>query len=240
MSVEWNLWHGCTKKSEGCKHCYVYRRDAKYDIDSSTVKKNKVFDLPVSKNRNGEYKIKSGETVYTCFTSDFFLEEADEWRKEAWNMIRERSDLKFLFITKRIERFYVSLPDDWGDGWDNVTICCTCENQRRADERLPIYKELPIKHKVIICEPLLEKIDLSEYLDDTIEEVIVGGESGEESRVCDYDWILDIRSQCVQKNVSFHFKQTGARFIKDGKFYRILRKYQHSQATKAGIDYKRK
>jgi len=238
MSAEWNLWHGCTKKSEGCVNCYVYRRDAKYDIDSSVVKKNKAFLLPIEKNRKGEYKVKSGELIYTCFTSDFFLEEADEWRKEAWDIIRERKDCRFLFITKRIERFNVSLPDDWNDGYDNVTICCTCENQKRADERLPIYKSLPIKHKMIICEPLLEKIDLEKYLDSSIEKVVVGGESGEEARPCNYEWVLDIRRQCINKDVPFYFKQTGAKLIKDDKMYRVLRKFQHSQAMRANINYR--
>lgn len=95
MSVNWNLWHGCHKKSEGCANCYVYRRDSKYEIDSNEIKKNKVFDLLIKKNKKGEYKVKSGEFIYTCFTSDFFLEEADEWRIEAWDIIRERKDCFF-------------------------------------------------------------------------------------------------------------------------------------------------
>ena len=66
-------------------------------------------------------------------TSDFFLEEADEWRPAAWSMIRERADLHFVIITKRIHRFLVGLPADWGEGYEHVTICCTCENQKMAD-----------------------------------------------------------------------------------------------------------
>lgn len=77
--------------------------------------------------------------VYTCFTSDFFLEEADEWRAEAWAIIRERCDLSFLIPTKRIDRFRVSLPSDWGDGYDHVAIACTVENQDRANYRLPLF-----------------------------------------------------------------------------------------------------
>ena len=112
----WNLWHGCIKKSEGCKNCYVYARDEKYELDASAVYRTKSFRLPVQKNRQGEYKIPSGSTIYTCFTSDFFLDEADEWRREAWDIIRERSDVHFFMITKRIERFKVALPEDWGEG----------------------------------------------------------------------------------------------------------------------------
>ncbi len=233
----WNPWHGCIKKSEGCLNCYVYARDEKYELDASKTYKTKTYRAPVEKDRRGEYKIPAGTTVYTCFTSDFLLEAADEWRAEAWDMMRERSDLHFFIITKRIERFSSVLPHDWGDGWDNVTICCTVENQKRADERLPIYIQSPIKHKVIVCEPLLEPIDLSPYLKEGIESVSVGGESGERARECDYAWVLDIREQCVSANVSFSFHQTGANFIKDGRKYRIEKRLHHSQARNAGIDY---
>ena len=109
-SKMWNLWHGCHKLSAGCKHCYVYRGDSKRGIDSALVAKTKNFDLPVQKKRNGEYKIASGAFVYTCFTSDFFLDDADKWRAQAWEMIRTRSELKFLVITKRIDRLQEKVP----------------------------------------------------------------------------------------------------------------------------------
>lgn len=236
-SVMWNLWHGCHKLSPGCKHCYVYRGDAKHDVDSSLVTQTKNFDLPIRKKRNGEYKVPSGAMVYTCFTSDFFVEDADPWRPEAWAMMRERSDLNFIMITKRNDRFAQCLPDDWGDGYDNVTICCTVENQACADYRLPIYKASPIKHKIIICEPLLERIDLRPFdIGTWIGQVVVGGESGYEARVCNFDWVMELRSVCVEQGVAFWFKQTGAKFIKDGKLYAIKRQLQHSQARKAGIN----
>lgn len=152
-------------------------------------------------------------------------------------MIRTRSDLHFYIITKRIHRFHVNLPDDWGDGYDNVSICCTVENQDRADCRLPIFLREPIRHKNIICEPLLEAVDLSPYLSAGIKDVTVGGESGNNARICRYDWVLDIREQCLRAGVPFYFKQTGARFEKDGRLYTIPRKYQHYQAQKAGINF---
>ena len=233
----WNPWHGCHKLSAGCVNCYVYRTDGKHGIDSSVVVKTKSFGLPVQKKRDGSYKIGAGEMVYTCFSSDFFVEDADEWRGEAWEMIRSRPDLRFLMITKRIDRLQAVVPDDWGEGYDNVTICCTMENQERADYRLPIYRAAPVKHKIIVCEPLLSAVDLSPYLGAWVEQVIVGGESGREARTCHYDWVLSIRRQCVEHGISFRFRQTGARLLKDGQLYRIRRQFQHSQARKAGIDY---
>lgn len=233
----WNPWHGCHKISSGCKHCYVYRQDFKFEKDSSIVTKNADFDLPIKKRRNREYKIPSGEILYTCFTSDFFLYDADEWRIDAWKMIKERKDLKFFIVTKRIDRFFVNLPVDWESGYDNVIIACTVENQERADYRLPIFLKLPIKHKIIIVSPLLENINLSKYLNKSIEEVAVGGESGLNARVCDYDWVLNIREQCIKANIPFWFQQTGMYLKKDGKVYKIDRKYQHAQARKADINY---
>lgn len=238
MSVSWNPWHGCRKLSEGCRYCYVYRQDARHDKDSSAVSKTTAFNLPVRRSRDGRFRIPTGQTVYTCFTSDFLLEEADDWRLEAWEMIRLRQDLHFFFITKRIDRLAAVLPPDWGNGYENVTIGCTVENQEMADYRLPILLAVPVCHKLIICAPLLGPLDLSHYLTSAIEEVSAGGESGNDARPCDYDWVLGIRQQCIDREISFSFHQTGARLVKDGRIYRIRRPYQHSQARKAGINFK--
>lgn len=237
--ADWNPWHGCTKISAGCKYCYVYRQDEMYgsEISSSECRRTAAFNLPIKKKRDKSWKIESGKVVFTCFTSDFLLKDADKWRSECWQMIKRRSDLSFYFFTKRINRFLECIPDDWGDGYDNVLVGCTVENQDRADFRLPIFKTLPIKHKSIIVSPLIGPIDLSEYLDNTIEEVSVGGESGIKARPCNYDWILSLREQCVKVHIPFRFHQTGAHFVKDGKIYNIPRKYQLSQAHKANIDY---
>ncbi len=236
--TKWNLWHGCHKISAGCANCYVYRIDARVGRDSSAIEKTADFDLPLRRSRDGSYKIPSGETVYTCFTSDFFLEEADAWREEAWRMIRTRRDLQFFFVTKRIDRFFAALPDDWGAGYDNVTIACTVENQAMAEYRMPLFLEAPIRHRTLNCEPLLERIALERWLGAWIEMVTAGGESGENARVCDYDWICNLRGQCVRRGVAFHFKQTGAHFLRDGRLYDVPRALQHRQAQLAGMEYR--
>ena len=76
------------------------------------------------------------------------------------------------------------IPSDWGEGYDNVTIGCTIENQDRADQRLSLFSKMPIKHKNIICQPLIEKIDIEKYLD-KVELVVVGGESDRNARTLD-------------------------------------------------------
>ena len=231
----WNPWRGCKRCSEGCLHCYIHKGDAKRGIDTSHIVKTKDFDRPLQKLKDGSYKMKSG-LVYTGFSTDFLIEDADEWRDDCWKMIKERQDCTFLFLTKRIDRFMKSIPDNWGHGYDNVVVCCTIENQKNADYRLEIFKNLPIKHKCITAQPLLEMIDIEKYLDD-IELVVVGGESDYKARPLDYSWVLNIREQCVRKNVSFEFRQCGTHFIKEGKLYNLKTKDLCSQARKAGIDY---
>ena len=161
----WNAWRGCKRCSDGCLHCYIHKGDFKRNVNTNEIVKTKDFEKPVEKLKNGNYKMKSG-LVYTCFSTDFLIEEADEWRKECWEMIKERQDCTFLFLTKRIDRFMKCIPNDWNDGYDNVVVCCTIENQKNADYKLSIFKDLPIKHKCITAQPLLEKIDIEKYLDD--------------------------------------------------------------------------
>ena len=232
--ISWNPWHGCTRISPGCKNCYVYTMDQLYGKDASIVFKTKAFQLPIALNRTGGFAIPSGCHIFTCGSSDFFHEEADPWRKEAYDIMRLRTDLHFLIITKRIDRFYCTLPSDWGEGYDHVTIGCTCEDQQQADYRLPLFLDAPIRHRVIACQPLLGPIHLLPYLQSgKVQEVVAGGESGPHPRVCDYQWILDLKEQCRRCRVSFQFRQTGSRFRKDGKVYFIPRKLQHVQAQKS-------
>lgn len=235
----WNPWHGCHKISAGCKHCYVYREDAAFGTakPSSEVRKTSSFALPVKRDRSKNWKFPAGTEFALCFTSDFLLEEADGWRDEIWDIIRMRSDCRFFFFTKRIERLTSCLPDDWGDGYDNVAIGCTVENQDRADYRLPIFLQAPIRHRFIIVAPMLGRIDLRNYLDPTkIEQVSVGGESGKYARPLDFDWVIDMHRQCLDAKVPFNFHQTGSYLIKDGRQYHIPREHQHSQAKKAGLN----
>lgn len=161
----WNPWRRCKKCSDGCLHCYIHKGDAKRGVNTNDIVQTKDFYKPIEKLKNGNYKMKTG-MVYLCFSTDFLIEEADSWRGECWSMIRERQECTFLFLTKRIERFMDCIPDDWGEGYDNVVVCCTIENQKNADKKLSIFKMLPIKHKCITAQPLLEGIDMEKYLDD--------------------------------------------------------------------------
>lgn len=213
----WNPWHGCIKKSEGCKNCYVYYLDKKRDKDGShiyRVKNN--FDYPIQKDKNGNYKIKSGEFLRVCMTSDFFLEEADTWREEVWDIIKTRSDIVFMLITKRPERVMKCLPKN--QNFDNIWFHTTCENQARVEERLPITLDLPFKHKGIFVSPFIGEVSLDKYLKtNKIENVWCGGENYDGNRPLHYDWVKKLSDECKKNDVSFKFYETGNNFIKDGK-----------------------
>ena len=230
----WNPWRGCHRYSEGCRFCYIHKGDAKRGVDTGRIEKTDSFDVPIARKNSGEYRMKPG-LVYLGFSTDFLLPEADAWRGDCWDMIRQRQDCTFLFLTKRIERFAACVPEDWGDGWDNVVVGCTVENQRRAEERLPIFSRLPIRHKNIICQPMLSPIRLEQYLDG-VELVVAGGESDRFARPLDYRWVLDLREQCIRRSVSFSFRQCGTHFIKDGREYTLQKKDLCAQARKANID----
>lgn len=240
--IIWNPWHGCHKVSEGCAHCYMYFLDGKRGIDTSKVFRTDNFDLPLQRKRDGSYKIASGMHLYVGLSTDFFVEEADQWRDEAWDIIRRRSDVVFRLLTKRASRIKDCLPADWGNGYENVMLQVTTENQKRADERLSILLDIPAKHKGFMAAPFIGEVDAEKYLaTGQFEEVLCGGENYDGSRPCHYEWVKKLSDQCRRYDVTFDFIETGTVFVKDGKTYHIPEKRQQSiQAYKSGLSYKGK
>lgn len=236
----WNPWHGCVRCSEGCEHCYMFYLDSLRGRDGAQIYRTKAgFDYPVQRTRTGAYKVKSGELLRVCMVSDFFLEEADPWREEAWDLIRERPDVKFFLLTKRPQRVRACLPEDWGAGWENVMLNVTCENQRRADERVPLLLSLPFRHRGVMCAPFIGPVSLEPYLGaGLIEQVVCGGENYDGARPCDFDWVRSLRAECEAHSVTFCFIETGTVFIKDGRRYRLPNKtVQSEMAWKSGMSF---
>ena len=215
------------------------RPDAGPKTEPRSTKRKSGFSYPLQKDRAGHYKIQSGEQIRVCMTSDFFLEEADPWRVEAWDIMRQRSDVVFFLLTKRPQRVRECLPPDWGSGWNNIFFNVTCENQRRADERIPILFDLPFKHKGIMCAPFIGPVSIRQYLTaGQIEQVICGGENYDGARPCNFDWVKSLRQECVDANVTFCFIETGTVFIKDGKRYHLPSKQLQSRmACKSGMNF---
>lgn len=102
----WNPWHGCHKVSAGCKNCYMFRDKARYGQDPNVVVRSKTkFYDPL--------KWKEPRTIFTCSWSDFFIEEADEWRDEAFAIMALTPQHTYQVLTKRPERMleYLAQPD---------------------------------------------------------------------------------------------------------------------------------
>ena len=93
--VMWSPWHGCHKHSGGTSW-YIHKADFKSGVNTKNIIKTDNFYVPIEKNKSGAYKIKSGQTVFLCFSTDFLIEDVDCWR-----IIQERFDLRFIFLTKR-------------------------------------------------------------------------------------------------------------------------------------------
>lgn len=240
--IIWNPWHGCHKLSEGCQHCYMYFLDRKRGLDTSHVFRTENFTMPIQRRHDGSFKIKPGSTLYVGLSTDFFVEEADQWRDEAWKIIRQRPDVFLRLLTKRPGRFAECLPDDWGDGYENVMLNVTTENQKRADERLPILLNTPAKHRGFMAAPYIGPVDAEKYLaTGMIEEVLCGGENYDGARPCHYEWVKLLSDQCRKYDVTFDFIETGTVFVKDGKTYRIPdKRTQSQQAFRSGLSFQGK
>lgn len=201
-NYSWNPWRGCHKISQGCKNCYMFREQKRYGNDPNIVIRSKTtFNDPL--------KWKDPAMVFTCSWSDWFIEEADPWRDEAWEITRQTPHLTYQILTKRPENIPSRLPKDWGEGYDNVWLGVSIESylkQKRGD----ILAKIPAQVRFISAEPLLDWIFTPHLLwNNKFHWVIVGGESGPGCRSMDLEWARDIRDDCKQFGVSFFMKQLG-------------------------------
>jgi protein gp37 len=193
----WNPWHGCAKVSPGCAHCYMYRDKKRYGQDPSVVLRSKsTFNEPT--------KWVEPRLIFTCSWSDFFIEEADAWREEAWEIIRLTPQHTYQILTKRPLRIASHLPTRWP--LPNVWLGVSVENPRFF-WRIESLRSVPAKVRFLSLEPLLAPMPSLPL--EGISWVIVGGESGPDCRPMKAEWVREIRDQCAQAHVPFFFKQWG-------------------------------
>ena len=202
----WNPWHGCIKVSPGCKNCYMYRDKNRYGQDPKQVSRSKTtFNDPL--------KWEEPRLVFTCSWSDWFIDEADGWRDDAWNVIRQAPQHTFQILTKRPERILDHLPRDWGNGWAHVWLGVSIESQKYVT-RLDLLRQVPARVRFISAEPLIAPIAFGSLK--KIDWVITGGESGPKARPMDMDWVRSIRDKCKREGIAFFHKQNGGTTIVDG------------------------
>jgi protein gp37 len=120
----WNPYIGCRPVSDECDHCYadtlVTNRMGR---DFSIVTRTKTWKAPQEFNRKAPalaLKLGRRVRVFCASLSDFFIQDADEWRAEAWEVIRQCPYMGWLILTKRPQLIPSRLPADWGKGWPHV------------------------------------------------------------------------------------------------------------------------
>jgi protein gp37 len=224
----WNPWMGCHKVSEGCRNCYMFREQEMYGRDPGLVVRSKTrFEEPLRWVKN--HKVAAGGRVFVCSWSDFFIAEADPIRDEAWEIMRRTPEYMYLIPTKRVERAKRYLPEDWGQGWPNVMILASVENQATLEKRLPLLLSIPARWRGLSVEPMIGPVDLVKawpadsgaYIMDELHWVICGGESGPERQEMEAEWAQTLMMDCYVNCIPFFMKQMGGWPDKRGKWEQI-------------------
>jgi protein gp37 len=147
--IEWtdhtfNPWIGCTNISPGCDHCYaeaMARRfgHAKWGDHPRNRTSQANCAKPISWNRRaGEFKREHGrrQRVFCASMADVFDNQApSDWRADLFALILECRRLDWLLLTKRPQNIAKMLPNDCQDGYRNVWLGITAEDQERFDQR---------------------------------------------------------------------------------------------------------
>jgi protein gp37 len=177
--IEWthhtfNPWIGCTKVSEGCKHCYAETLDKRWKrnnwgpSNTRTRTSDENWKRPLQWNRKAE---KEGVRyrVFCASLADVFEHHPDPghagtmstWRDELWRLIKVTPHLDWLLLTKRPENVMKKVPMIWITDWPkNVWIGTSVENQEQADIRIAHLVNIPAPTRFLSIEPMLGSIDL--------------------------------------------------------------------------------
>jgi len=221
----WNCQRGCTRVSPGCASCYMFTEQRRYGLDPTVVVKTKTWGQPRKWQREAE-KTGRQDLVFVCSWSDLFHVDGDPWRDDVWKVMGECPNLIFQVLTKRPERIADCLPSDWGDGYANVWLGATTENQAMLAARLPRLLAVPATLHFISAEPLLGPLDVlavpmldGDCLSRTFTHVgsgsrldwaIVGAESGPQRRPMELEWLTSFAGQCKDAGIPLFVKQDGA------------------------------
>jgi protein gp37 len=209
-SIEWtqSTWNpitGCTKVSPGCKNCYAERMSKRLKA-MGLAKYSKEFTLSLHDNTLGiPLAWATPRIVFVNSMSDLFHEQVPfEFIQRVFDVMKRASWHQFQVLTKRSTRLseFANLIDWPSNVWMGVSI----ESQEYT-YRIEHLVQSKAQIKFLSLEPLLgplSALDLSE-----IDWVIVGGESGPNSRPMERDWVVDIRDQCLDAHTPFFFKQWG-------------------------------
>ena len=77
----------------------------------------------------------------------------------------------------------------------------------RVTHRLDLLRKTNAQTKFLSCEPLIGPFESMNL--ESINWIIVGGESGRKARPIKEFWVWDIKQQCQEQGIAFFFKQWG-------------------------------
>jgi protein gp37 len=205
--MTWNPTTGCNKVSAGCKFCYAEVMSKR--LQAMGVEKYKDnFQLRIHENElETPYKWKKPKVVFVNSMSDLFHKDVPvKFIQKVFKVMKDNPQHVFQVLTKRADilRYYDS--EGWLDWAHNIWMGVSVENEKVLD-RIDLLRQTKARVKFLSCEPLigpLPKLNL-----ETIDWVIVGGESGRKPRPMKADWVKEIKDQCIEQKVAFFFKQWG-------------------------------
>lgn len=201
----WNPVTGCTKLSEGCRHCYaavLAKRlkamgNKRYENEFRVTVHRDLFSRPL--------EWKKPRMIFVNSMSDLFHEDIDDKTILQLFEVMNKADWHtFQVLTKRPERLQkLSDSINWTSNiWMGVTV----------ENNVALYRTEHLRNsgaavKFVSAEPLLEsirKINLQ-----GIDWLIVGGESGAGCRTLEKQWVIELRDAAQNSGTSFFFKQWG-------------------------------
>ena len=222
--MTWNPSTGCTKISAGCKHCYAEKMT--FQLQAMGIKKYRDgFNLQLHDNELGlPYTWKKPRIIFVNSMSDLFHEDMPiEFIQKVFQVMNECPQHTFQVLTKRgdILRQYSPLLDWTPNIWMRVTV-----ESAQVVDRINLLRSTSAFVKFLSLEPLLTSLPNLNLHE--IDWVIVGGESGPQSRPIKEEWVIDIKDQCDKSGIPFFFKQWGGKNKKvngsllNGRYYKQL------------------
>lgn len=229
----WNPIRGCSRVSEGCRNCYAERQAARFSgkgqayeglvrIANGHPQWTGKVEF-VERHLMDPLHWKEPKRIFVNSMSDLFHESvSNDWLRLIFGVMAKAQQHVFQVLTKRPERM-LSYMHDWRPVetvFPNVWLGVSVEDQKTADERIPLLLQTPAALRWISAEPLLGDIQLPEEafvcpanephpICPCLDWVVVGGESGPGARPMDVEWARSIVAQCEECSVPVFVKQLG-------------------------------
>jgi protein gp37 len=219
----WNPVTGCSPISEGCKNCYAERM-AKRLAGRFGYHKENPFAVTLHPERlHDPLRWKKSQRIFCVSMGDLFHENVPDWALDRimdWIFYDGISHHTFIVLTKRPKRMELFIRSLIASPPSNLILMVTAENQRRADERIPILLQTPAVVRGVSIEPCLGPVNVLPYLftigsledrripdEPGLDWVILGAETGPHKRRMNLDDARHVRDDCVAAGIPFFFKQ---------------------------------